>query len=123
MVRTFALLAAALVVAQPALAAPVPMPKKVNVEVVFCLDTTGSMGGLIDGAKAKIWSICNQIAGGKPTPDLKVGLVAYRDKGDEYVTKVFELSSDLDAIHGHLKTFVAQRGADAQAASNQPLDD
>src|SRR4051812_29661598 len=52
MVRTFALLAAALVVAQPALAAPVPMPKKVNVEVVFCLDTTGSMGGLIDGAKA-----------------------------------------------------------------------
>src|SRR5229473_92651 len=53
-----------------------------KIEVVFCLDTTGSMGGLIDGAKAKIWAICNQIAGGKPTPDLKVGLVAFRDKGD-----------------------------------------
>src|SRR5262249_56885078 len=96
---------------------------KPKVEVVFCLDTTGSMGGLIDGAKAKIWAICNQIAGGKPTPDLKVGLVAYRDRGDDYITKVFDLSDDLDAIHGHLKTFVAQRGADAQAASNQPLDD
>ena len=66
-------------------------------EVVFCLDTTGSMGGLIEGAKEKIWSICNQIAGGKPTPDLKVGLVAYRDKGDDYVTKVYDLTDDLDA--------------------------
>ena len=42
--------------------------KKPQVEVVFCLDTTGSMGGLIEGAKQKIWAICNQIASGKPTP-------------------------------------------------------
>ena len=49
-----------------------------EVEVVFCLDTTGSMGGLIDAAKRKIWAICNQIAGGKPTPRLRVGLVGFR---------------------------------------------
>ena len=67
----------------PAVSAPKPAQKKPKVEVVFCLDTTGSMGGLIDGAKAKIWAICNQIAGGKPTPDLKVGLVAFRDKGGQ----------------------------------------
>src|SRR5215213_3973297 len=73
--------------------------KKPEVEVVFCLDTTGSMGGLLEGAKQKIWAICNQIANGKPTPDLKVGLVAFRDRGDEYVTKVFDLTDDLDAIH------------------------
>ena len=30
------------------------------------------------GAKQKIWSACNQIVSGKPTPDLKVGLVAFR---------------------------------------------
>jgi len=91
--------------------------------VVFCLDTTGSMGGLIEGAKAKIWAICNQIAGGKPTPDLKVGLVAYRDKGDEYVTKVFDLSDDLDAIHGHLKKFTADGGGDTPEHVNQALFD
>src|SRR5829696_1825081 len=84
-----------------------PEVKKPKVEVVFCLDTTGSMGGLIDGAKAKIWAICNQIASGKPTPDLKVGLVAYRDRGDEYVTKVFDPTDDLDKVHGELKTFQA----------------
>ncbi len=47
---------------------PRQAPAKPRVEVVFCLDTTGSMGGLIEGAKQKIWAICNQIAGGKPAP-------------------------------------------------------
>jgi Mg-chelatase subunit ChlD len=98
-------------------------PQKPRVEVVFCLDTTGSMGGLIEGAKRKIWAICNQIAGGKPTPDLKVGLVAYRDRGDEYITKVFDLTDDLDAIHGHLKGFKAAGGGDEPESVNQALDD
>jgi len=97
--------------------------KKPPVEVVFCLDTTGSMGGLIEGAKQKIWSICNQIANGKPTPDLKVGLVAFRDRGDAYITKVFDLSDDLDAIHGHLKGFKAEGGGDIPESVNQALDD
>jgi Mg-chelatase subunit ChlD len=109
--------------AAPVRADDKPASKKPKVEVVFCLDTTGSMGGLIEGAKAKIWSICNQIASGKPTPDLKVGLVAFRDRGDEYITKVFDLSDDLDAIHGHLKTFKAAGGGDIPESVNQALDD
>jgi len=107
-----------------AIAAGPPVAKeRPKVEVVFCLDTTGSMSGLIAGAKAKIWAICNQIAGGNPTPDLKVGLVAYRDKGDIYVTQVFDLSYDLDAIHGHLKTFTADGGGDEPEHVNQALFD
>jgi Mg-chelatase subunit ChlD len=97
-----------------------PKPK---IEVVFCLDTTGSMGGLIEGAKQKIWSISNQIAGGKPTPELKIGLVAYRDKTDAYVTKVIELTDDLDAIHGKLREFQAQGGGDAPESVNQALEE
>jgi Mg-chelatase subunit ChlD len=97
--------------------------KKPRVEVVFCLDTTGSMGGLIEGAKQKIWAICNQIANGKPTPDLKVGLVAFRDKGDAYITKVIPMTDDLDQIHSHLKTFKAEGGGDLPESVNQALDD
>src|SRR5262245_23355596 len=97
--------------------------KKPVVEVVFCLDTTGSMSDLIDGAKAKIWAISNQIASGKPTPNLKIGLVAYRDKTDAYVTQVTDLSDDLDAIHGKLKTFRAQGGGDTPEHVNQALHD
>jgi hypothetical protein len=103
--------------------APAAKKARPKVEVVFCLDTTGSMTGLIDGAKAKIWAICNQIAGGKPTPDLKVGLVAYRDKGDVYVTQVHDLTDDLDHIHAKLKTFTADGGGDYPEHVNQALYD
>jgi Mg-chelatase subunit ChlD len=92
-----------------------------KVEVVFCLDTTGSMGGLINAARQKIWTICNQVAGGQPTPHLKVGLVAFRDRGDEYVTKVIPLTDDLDAIYSHLMSFKAQGGGDFPEAVNQAL--
>jgi Mg-chelatase subunit ChlD len=98
--------------------------KKVDrpkVEVVFCLDTTGSMGGLIDAAKQKIWAISNQIAGGKPNPHLRIGLVAYRDRGDEYVTKVFDLTDDLDTVYSNLMTFRAAGGGDLPESVNQAL--
>src|SRR5437588_7435076 len=94
-----------------------------EVEVVFCLDTTGSMGGLISAAKQKIWAISNQIARGQPTPRVKLGLVAFRDRGDAYVTKVFDLTDDLDAIHGHLMSFQAQGGGDFPESVNQALNE
>lgn len=92
-----------------------------QVEVVFCLDTTGSMGGLIKAAKEKIWAISTQIASGTPTPQLKVGLVAYRDRGDQYVTKIFDLSDDLDGVYTNLMSFHAAGGGDFPESVNQAL--
>jgi Mg-chelatase subunit ChlD len=122
--RSAALLTALLgVCATPALAAPVPGARKPQVEVVFCLDTTGSMSGLISAAKAKIWSISNQIASGKPTPALKIGLVAYRDRKDDYITQVFGLTDDLDAVHANLQKFAANGGGDGPESVNQALNE
>lgn len=103
---------------QPAAEKKITRPQ---VEVVFCLDTTGSMSGLINAAKQKIWAISNQIASGKPAPRVKIGLVGYRDRGDAYVTKVFDLTDDLDGIHGHLMGFQAQGGGDHPESVNQAL--
>jgi von Willebrand factor type A domain len=83
-----------------------------RVEVVFALDTTGSMSGLIDGAKRKIWSIAQFIAQGQPKPDVRIGLVAYRDVGDAYVTRFYDLSDDLDQVFEHLSSFEAAGGGD-----------
>src|SRR4051794_4340301 len=85
--------------AKPAAKEEAKAADKPRVEVVFCLDTTGSMSGLIDAAKKKIWTISNQITNLKPTPHVKIGLVAYRDRGDDYITKVYELTDDLDSIY------------------------
>ena len=87
-------------------------PARPSVEVVFVLDTTGSMGGLLEGAKQRIWAIANEIAKGRPAPKVKMGLVAYRDKGDAYVTKVFDLSDNLDRTYADLMTLRAGGGGD-----------
>ena len=96
----------------PPVAPPVDQSKRPSIEVTFVLDTTSSMGGLLEGAKQKIWSIASKIARGQPTPKLKVGLVAFRDVGDEYVTKRFDLTEDLDAVFTHLRAFRAEGGGD-----------
>jgi hypothetical protein len=97
-------------VVTPAVAVPAKRPQ---VEVVFALDTTSSMSGLIEGAKRKIWSIASFISKGQPSPDLRVGLVAYRDIGDAYVTRVFDLDGDLDRVYRHLRQFQAEGGGDS----------
>ncbi len=93
------------------------------IEAVFVLDTTGSMGGLIQAAKEKIWSIASTMAAAQPAPEIRMGLVAYRDRGDDYVTKVVDLSPDLDAVQAELMRFQAQGGGDGPESVNQALDD
>ena len=97
--------------------------EKPRVEVAFVLDTTGSMSGLIAGAKAKIWYIAEQIVRGKPTPTVSMALVAYRDKGDAYVTKVFDLTDNIDLVYDNLMDFKAQAGGDTPENVNQALHD
>ena len=100
--------------------APVGNPK---VDVVFVLDTTGSMSGLIQTAKEKIWSIASTMASAQPTPEIRIGLVAYRDRGDHYVTKVVDLSADLDSVYASLMDFQADGGGDTPESVNKALYD
>src|SRR3954468_5502914 len=107
---------------QPLLANTGPkLQSKPHIEVCFVLDTTGSMGGLIKGAKQKIWSIANEMISAQPTPELKLGLIGYRDRGDEYIVKSFSLTDDIDAIYGHLREFQAGGGGDAPESVNEAL--
>ena len=97
---------------------PAGIPK---IDVVFVLDTTGSMSGLIQTAKDKIWSIATTMASAQPTPEIRIGLVAYRDRGDHYVTKVVDLSDDLDSVYAALMDFQADGGGDTPESVNQAL--
>jgi len=94
-----------------------------KIDVVFVLDTTGSMSGLIQTAKEKIWSIATTMASAQPTPEIRIGLVAYRDRGDQYVTKMVDLSSDLDSVYAALMDFEAGGGGDTPESVNQALND
>ena len=93
------------------------------IDVVFVLDTTGSMSGLIDTAKEKIWSIASTMASAQQTPDIRIGLVGYRDKGDAYVTKIVNLNGDLDSVYANLMDFQAGGGGDSPESVNKALYD
>ena len=115
-----AALAVPLSFASPAMARPV-------VEVAFVLDTTGSMSGLIESAKRKIWAIATAIVDDCPDADIRMGLVAYRDIGDDYVVRSVDLTTDsasfrivedLKACDGTSCTNVAQGDARSNTAIN-----
>jgi hypothetical protein len=99
----------------------IPQPVRPRMEVVFVLDTTGSMSGMIAGAKQKIWAIANRLKSAQPTPEIHFGLVGYRDRHDAYVTKVFGLSGNLDEVYTNLYAFEAQGGGDEPESVNEGL--
>ena len=110
-------------------AAGTPPPRDViaplgakRVEVVFVLDTTGSMSGLINAAQEKIWSIASTLAQAQQAPEISMGLVAYRDRGDAYVTQVVDLNRDLDSMYAKLMDFAADGGGDGPEAVNEALE-
>lgn len=122
MKRFSSLICCLVLVASGAGTAEQPTPARTSrIEVCFVLDTTGSMSGLIEGAKEKIWAIANELIAAKPTPELRLALVGYRDRGDEYVTRVTDLTDDIDAIHAQLMKFTAGGGGDGPESVNQAL--
>jgi hypothetical protein len=97
--------------------------RAMHLQLVFALDATGSMGGLIGTAKEKIWSIASSMAQSEPAPEIEVGIVFYRDRRDDFVTRVLPLSHDLDALYSKLMEIQAQGGGDAPESVNRALFD
>jgi uncharacterized protein YegL len=93
-----------------------------TVEVAFVLDTTGSMSGLIEGAKRKLWSIATTILDSNPDAEIRMGLVAYRDIGDDYVTKSYDLTTDIQDFYANLLQVRARGGGDWPESVNEALD-
>lgn len=92
-----------------------------KIQIVFALDATGSMSGLIGAAKEKIWSIAGSLAQAEPAPVIEMGLLFYRDKGDVFVTRKVALSSDIDDVYAKLMQIAAEGGGDEPESVNQAL--
>ncbi len=65
----------------------------------------------------------NSVAQGQPAPIVRVGLVAYRDHGDAYVTRVTPLSRDMDSVYASLHALNAAGGGDTPEDVDQALYD
>ncbi len=92
-----------------------------RLDLVFMLDATGSMGDEIDKLKASIRVMAQQIAQLPGQPDICYGLVAYRDRGDVFLTRTHDFTNDLGAFQSLLARVHAQGGGDTPEALNEAL--
>ena len=84
------------------------------VDVVIALDVSGSMSGLIESAKQRLWDIVNELAQAEPQPDLRLAIVTYGNPsyGEQsgFVRIDMPFTRDLDAVMQTLFSFGTNGG-------------
>ncbi|MGI9205734.1 MAG: vWA domain-containing protein [Woeseiaceae bacterium] len=88
--------------------------QKQPVDLVIALDVSGSMSGLIDSAKQRLWDIVNELAQANPQPDLRMAILTYGNPsyGEQsgFVRIDMPFTRDLDAINQTLFSFGTNGG-------------
>jgi Mg-chelatase subunit ChlD len=85
---------------------------RVPLDLLFILDTTGSMGEEIQRLKTTIELINLNLSSLSTRPRLRFGMVLYKDRGDEYITRVVPFTEDLQAFQSALEQVEASGGGD-----------
>ncbi|OHD72310.1 MAG: hypothetical protein A2V99_13935 [Spirochaetes bacterium RBG_16_67_19] len=89
-----------------------PAAQSVPLDILFILDTTGSMGEEIQRLRMTIELINLNLSSLSSRPAVRFGLVLYRDRGDEYVTQTVPFTADLDSFQASLNRLEAFGGGD-----------
>lgn len=90
----------------------VAVPVAADLDAVFVLDTTGSMGGELREVQERVRQLAVDLALARDGERLRYGIVAFRDRGDEYVTRSFDLTDDVGAAERFLGSLSANGGGD-----------
>ena len=92
--------------------APPPEARAPKIDVVFVIDATGSMADEIEQVKNHLWQTAQRVMAGTPRPDVRFGIVVYRDRTDSEHTRVVPLTRDVETIHTALMGIRAIGGGD-----------
>ncbi len=72
------------------------------IDVAIALDTSGTMGELLDAARLQLWGIVNDLAAAEPTPRLRLALLTFgstrNDPATGWVRVEAGLTEDLDGV-------------------------
>jgi hypothetical protein len=99
------------------------IPSSPHVDVLFLIDTTGSMSDEIDRLKSSMITVSEQLSGLPSAPDVRFAMVLYRDRGDEYITRTFDFTGDIAAFTSALSGVVADGGGDTPESLATGLQD
>jgi Mg-chelatase subunit ChlD len=92
-----------------------------NVDIVICLDTTGSMRPHIDAIRGQLIPMLNRII--SEFASFRIGMVLYKDYNQEYLTRVIPFTSDFNAFQRSLNAVRVGGGGDIPEAVYEALYD
>lgn len=87
---------------------PSPAPAVNQVNISFVVDATGSMGDELEYLKTELYQVITRAKANTPDVKMSTAAVFYRDKGDEYLTRVSPFSEQVQSTI----TFISQQHAD-----------
>jgi len=92
-----------------------------GLDIMFVIDTTGSMGDELDYIKTELKSIINAIPSNYLATAPNIGLTFYRDKGDDYVVRANGFNNDISSVQSTLNNETHDGGGDYPEAMDQAL--
>ena len=95
--------------------------EQVDLDVLFLLDSTGSMADEIRQIKTTLDSIAQRVSRLPQNPDLRFAMVSYRDRDDEYVTRLFDFDDNVRRFSETIRNVRADGGGDYPESLNQAL--
>ena len=98
------------------------VPARARLDLVFMVDATGSMGDEIDKLRGSLQGIVRDISRLPSNPDICLGLVTYRDHGDEYFVRGWDLTRNVGAFQKVLDGVQANGGGDYPEAMNEAFN-
>jgi hypothetical protein len=92
----------------------------VALDVMFVIDATGSMGDEIEQLKANVASISDRLEQLPTKPDVRFAMTVFRDRGDAFVTRTFDFTSEIKAFQVALRAVPrVERGAALEAGDQR----
>ena len=80
------------------------------IDLLFCVDTTQGMKDEIKMLDRRVDEILRALREGRPKPALSFSVVAYRDQGEEYVSRVLPLGDDEKELLAFIEALEAEGG-------------
>jgi Mg-chelatase subunit ChlD len=95
--------------------------ESLNLDVLFLVDATGSMADEIAKVQTTIFDVSARIDALPENPNVRYGLVTYRDRGDSFVTRSYDFTPDVRDFSRNLDTVRADGGGDYPESLNEGL--
>ena len=87
----------------------------------FLVDATGSMGDEMRFLQTELRDIVTRVRASEPEVDIRISIVFYRDRGDEFVTRTLPFTRSVDSAVAFLEGTSADGGGDFPEDMNAGL--